>query len=113
MSEQNANDRYSRLNGIIIGGLLAALFALLAVMFTMLSNSDQQLSSRMSELERKVDENTRQIAEVRVVLAEMQTTLNLIASGLDISVKPKEPKEQAGPATDTPAPSEKLATRDP
>jgi len=107
MSEQNANDRYSRLNGIIIGGLLAALFALLAVMFTMLSNSDQQLSSRMSELERRMETLDHKVEENTRILVEVQTTLRFLVNGRI------ETKEQAGPAADTPAPSEQLATKDP
>jgi len=100
VSEQAANGRYEngrrfRLYEIILGVVLAALF-------TLLFTSIQRLDNRISELERKVDENTR-------ILVKMQTTLDLIASGLNIRV---EPKEQAGPAT-TPAPGEKLATRDP
>jgi len=102
MSEQTANGRYEngrrlRLYEIILAALLAAFFALLIA-------SDQRTANRISELERKVDENTR-------ILVKMQTTLDLIASGLDIRV---EPKEQAGPATTpAPTPSERLATRDP
>lgn len=109
MSEQNANGRISRLTEIIIGVVLAAMFAMLTVMFTMLSNSDQQLASRMSELERKVDENARQITEVRLLLVKMQTTLDVIANGLDINVKPKEQADAAA----TPTPSEQLATKAP
>jgi len=122
MSEQNANSRYEngrrfRLYEIILGIVLTALFTLMSVMLGVLISSgnrtadqvaalDRKLDEKVAELNRKVDENTR-------ILVRMQTTLDLIASGLDISVKPKEPKEQAGPAADAPAPSEQLATKDP
>ena len=118
MSEQTANGRPpygrdSRLNEIVIAGLLGLLGVVLTIMFTMLFTSIQRLSDR-------VDENSRQITEVRLllaennrVLAEMQNTLQLLVSGLNIRI---EPKEQAGPAAgpaDAPAPNEKLATKDP
>ena len=100
MSEQtangrNANGRKHSLHEIIIAALLAAFFAALIA-------SDQRLANRMSELERKVDRNT-------LLLVKMQTTLDVIASGLNIRV---EPKEQAGPAAAT-TPNEKLATKAP
>jgi len=122
MSEQTANGQYEngrrfRLYEIILGIVLTALFTLMSVMLGVLISSgnrtadqvaalDRKLDEKVAELNRKVDENTR-------ILVRMQTTLDLIASGLDISVKPKEPKEQAGPAADAPAPSEQLATKDP
>jgi len=105
MSEQTANGRYEngrrfRLNEIVLGVVLTAMFAFMALMFTVLFNSVQQLSNRVDALDRKVEENSR-------ILVEMQTTLRFLVNGRI------EPKEQAGPATDTPAPSEQLATKDP
>ena len=107
MSEQtangrNANGRNSRLYEIVIAGLLGLLGVVLTIMFTMMFASIQRLADRMDELDRKVERNS-------LILVEMQTTLDLIVSGLNIRI---EPKEQAGPAT-APAPSEKLATKDP
>ena len=104
MNEQNANGRNAngrrfRLYEIIIAGLLAAFFAALLA-------SDQRSANQVEALSRKVEENSR-------ILVEVQTTLKLIASGLNIRV---ETKEQAGPAAGTggaPAPGEKLATKDP
>ena len=113
MSEQTANSRpshgrNSRLNEIVIAGLLGLIGIMLTIMFTMLFTSIQRLSDR-------VDENTRQIAEVRLLLVEMQTTLDLIVSGLNILVEPKD-EEQAGPTAGpggAPTPNEQLATKDP
>jgi len=133
MSEQNANSRYEngrrfRLYEIILGIVLTALFTLMSVMLGVLISSgnrtadqvaalDRKLDEKVAELNRKVDEKVaelnRKVDENTRILVRMQTTLDLIASGLDISVKPKEPKEQAGPAADAPAPSEQLATKDP
>ncbi|MDD9802605.1 MAG: hypothetical protein OXU53_08640 [Deltaproteobacteria bacterium] len=116
MSEQTANGRHphgrnSRLYEIIIGVVLTAMFALLTLMFSILIDSGNRTADQVAALERKVDENSRQITEVRLLLVKMQTTLDLIASGLDIRVEPKD-EEQAGPAN-APAPAEKLATKDP
>ena len=107
MSEQTANGRpphgrNSRLYEIVIAGLLGLLGVVLTIMFTMMFASIQRLADRMDELDRKVERNS-------LILVEMQTTLDLIVSGLNIRI---EPKEQAGPAT-APAPTEKLATKDP
>ncbi|MDD9802463.1 MAG: hypothetical protein OXU53_07910 [Deltaproteobacteria bacterium] len=113
MSEQTANGRNEngrrfRLYEITIAGLLGLISIMLTIMFTVLFTSIQQLSDR-------VDENSRQITEIRLILVKMQTTLDLIAGGLDIRVEPKD-EEQTGPAAgpaDAPAPGEKLATKDP
>ncbi|MDD9854005.1 MAG: hypothetical protein OXU78_08670 [Deltaproteobacteria bacterium] len=111
MNEQNANGRNAngrrfRLYEIIIAGLLAAFFAALLASDQRSANQVEALDRKMEALSRKVEENSR-------ILVEVQTTLKLIASGLDIRV---ETKEQAGPAAGTggaPAPGEKLATKDP
>ena len=84
-------------------------------MFALLFTSIQRLANRVDALDRKVDENSRQITEVRLILVKMQTTLDLIAGGLDIRVEPKD-EEQGGPAAGpggAPAPNEQLATKDP
>ena len=131
MSEQTANGRIEngrrfRLYEITIAGLLGLISIMLTIMFTVLFTSIQQLTNRVdgldrkvdekvAELERKVDENSRQITEVRLILVKMQTTLDLIAGGLDIRVEPKD-EEQGGPAAGpggAPAPNEQLATKDP
>ena len=124
MSEQTANGRNAnghrfRLYEVIVGVVLTAMFALLTVMFGMLISSGNRTADQVAALDRKVDEkvgeNSRQITEIRLLLVKMQTTLDLIASGLDIRVEPKD-EEQAGPATapaNAPAPAEKLATKDP
>ena len=107
MSEQNANGRNAsgrrfRLHEIILAVVLAALFSALIA-------SDQRAVNRAEENSRQIAEVRRILAEHSRILVEVQTTLKLIASGLDIRV---EPKEQAGPAS-TPASGEKLATKDP
>ena len=124
MSEQTANGRNAnghrfRLYEVIVGVVLTAMFALLTVMFGMLISSGNRTADQVAALDRKVDEkvgeNSRQITEIRLLLVKMQTTLDLIASGLDIRVEPKA-EEQAGPAAgpaNAPAPAEKLATKDP
>ena len=120
MSEQiangrNANGHRFRLYEVIVGVVLTAMFALLTLMFSILIDSGNRTADQVAALERKVDENSRQITEVRLLLVKMQTTLDLIASGLDIRVEPKA-EEQAGPAAgpaNAPAPAEKLATKDP
>ena len=118
MSEQtangrNANGRRFRLYELIIAGLLAAFFAAVIAFDQRTANRvdelDRKLDEKVAELGRKVDENTRQIAEMRIILAEVQNTLKLLVSGLNVRI---EPKEQAGPGG-APAPSEKLATKDP
>jgi len=116
MSEQTANGRYEngrrfRLYEIIIAALLAAFFAALIASGQRTANRvdaldrkvealDRKLDERVAELNRKVDENTR-------ILVEVQTTLRFLVNGRI------DPKEQAGPAADTPAPNEQLATKDP
>ena len=128
MSEQTANGRNAnghrfRLYEIILGVMLTAMFAMLFTSIQRLANRvdalDRKVDEKVAELSRKVDEkvgeNSRQITEIRLLLVKMQTTLDLIASGLDILVEPKD-EEQAGAAAGpaaTPAPNEKLATKDP
>ena len=120
MSEQTANGRNAnghrfRLYEVIVGVVLTAMFALLTVMFGMLISSGNRTADQVAALDRKVDEkvgeNSRQITEIRLLLVKMQTTLDLIASGLDIRVEPKA-EEQAGPVGAR-TPNEKLATKDP
>ncbi|MDD9802464.1 MAG: hypothetical protein OXU53_07915 [Deltaproteobacteria bacterium] len=115
MNEQNANGRNAnghrfRLYEIILGVMLTAMFAMLFTSIQRLANRvdalDRKVDEKVAELNRKVEENSR-------ILVKMQTTLDLIASGLDIHVKPKE---QAGPTAgpaNAPAPNEQLATKDP
>ena len=124
MNEQNANGRNAnghrfRLYEIILGVMLTAMFAMLFTSIQRLANRvdalDRKVDEKVAELERKVDENSRQITEVRLILVKMQTTLDLIAGGLDIRVEPKD-EEQGGPAAGpaaAPTPTEKLATKDP
>ena len=124
MSEQTANGRNAnghrfRLYEIILGVMLTAMFAMLFTSIQRLANRvdalDRKVDEKVAELNRKVEENSRQITEVRLILVKMQTTLDLIASGLDIRVEPKD-EEQAGPTAgpaNAPAPNEQLATKDP
>ena len=124
MSEQTANGRNAnghrfRLYESILGVMLTAMFAMLFTSIQRLANRvdalDRKVDEKVAELERKVDENSRQITEVRLILVKMQTTLDLIAGGLDIRVEPKD-EEQGGPAAGpggAPSPAEKLATKDP
>ena len=125
MSEQTANGRNAnghrfRLYEIIIAGLLGLIGVVLTVMLGLLIASDQRTANRVEALDRKVEaldrkvdekvaDLSRKVEENSRILVEVQTTLKLIASGLDLR---GEPKEQAGPAA-TPAPNEKLATKNP
>ena len=129
MNEQTSNGRIAngrrfRLYEIVIASLLAAFFAALIASGQRTANRmealdrkvealDRKLDEKVGELSRKVDEKVAElnlkVEENSRILVKMQTTLDLIARGLDIRV---EPKEQAGPAT-APAPNEKLATKDP
>jgi len=74
----------------IVAAMLAALVGLVGWTATKVVQNGERILEVRLEIQQQIAENRRQIAEVNGKVAELNAKMDLIISGLNISVAPKE-----------------------
>jgi len=89
---------------IILGAILVALVGLWGWTATRVIENGERIIEVKAELQQQIAENRREIAEVKAELgreiAELNAKMDLLISGLNISVAPKESASAGGAATE-------------
>jgi len=89
---------------IILGAILVALVGLWGWTATRVIENGERIIEVKAELQQQIAENRREIAEVKAELgreiAELNAKMDLIISGLNISVAPKESADAETPGAE-------------